>query len=111
FRMELDANVRTFIDGSVVVVFIDVFCVREGPGVKILTDLADVLAVGTEFKNLRRGCAVRGSGGVAAVEHENVSFRVYRHTRGFAEMQIRWELEEVGNRVERDFRNRLLSEN
>src|SRR5262245_27259642 len=111
FRIELDDHVGALVHGPEVVVLIDAYGMREGPGIEILSDLSDVLTVRSEFEDLRGGCAVCRPGCVAAVENKNVSLRVHCHARGFAEMQIRWELEDVGNRVEWDFGNRLLSEN
>src|SRR5262249_54422821 len=106
--IELDDHVGTFIHGPEVVILIDAYCMREGPGIEILTDLPNVLAVRSKLEHLRRSGAVCGPSRVAAIEHEYVSFRVHCHARGFAEMQIRWEFEKVGNRVKWDFRDGLL---
>ena len=87
--IELDDHVRAFVDGPEVVVLIDADGVREGPGVQVVADLANVFAVGSEFQNLRGGGAVGRTGGVAAREDEDMLLRVHRDARGLAQIQVR----------------------
>src|SRR6202035_654711 len=84
--------------------------VRESPGVEMVADLANIFAVGCEFEELRRCRAIRGTGGVAAREHKNVSLGIDGHAGGFTEIQIVGKLEEIGSGIERNFRNGLLTE-
>src|SRR5277367_4102567 len=77
-RIELDDHIGALVDGPEVIVFVDANGVREGPGVEVVPDLADVSAVRPELKNLGRGGAIRGAGGVAAREDENMLFRIER---------------------------------
>ncbi len=80
----------------------------EGPGVEVVADLAEVLAVGGELEELGGGCAVGGTGGVAAGEDEDVAFGVDGYAGGFAEVDVGWELQEVGDGVEGDLRDGLV---
>ena len=59
---------------------------RKRPGVKIVADFSQELAVGSELEKLRGGRGVGRSSGVAAREDEDVSLRIDRHTSYFAEV-------------------------
>ena len=107
-RVELDDHVRAFVGDPDVVVFIDADGVGEGPGVEVVADLAEVVAVGVELEELRGGCAVGGAGGVAAGEDEDVALGVDGYAGSFAEVDVRRELQEVGDGVEGDLRDRLV---
>ena len=48
----------------------------EGPGVEIVANLAQVLPVGAELKELRRGSGIGGAGGVATRQDEDVAVGV-----------------------------------
>src|SRR5256885_2086651 len=50
-----------------------------------------------------------GEASGVAVEYKDVSFGIDRDSRRFPGMQILWKLEEVGDRIKRGFRHRLLS--
>ena len=56
--IELDDHVRAFVDHPDIVVLVDAHRMRERPGIKILADLTDELAVGSELEQLRGGCGV-----------------------------------------------------
>ena len=58
--VELDDHVRTFVRNPDVVFGIDFDRMAEGPRVEVVADLADELAVGTEFEQLRCGGPVGG---------------------------------------------------
>ena len=70
-----------------------------------MPDLAKVGAVGGELEELRCGCAVGRASGVAAREDEDVPFGVDGDSGGFAEIDVRRELEKIGDGVERNFRD------
>ena len=73
-----------------------------------MADLAEVGAIGGELEELGGGCAVGGTGGVSAGEDEDVAFGVDGYSGGFAEIDVWWELEEVGDGVEWDLRDGLV---
>src|SRR5262249_36267478 len=83
-----------------IVVFVDAHGVRERPGVEVLADLADELAVGREFVKLRGGVAEGGSlAAAAARKDEDMSLRIDRDAGGLAEMHVGRQLQEVGHRL------------
>src|SRR5579862_4105386 len=47
--IELDDHVRALVDGPDIVVLVDAHAMSEGPGVEALADLADEIALGSEF--------------------------------------------------------------
>lgn len=67
---------------------VDLDVVGEGPCIKVLADLAQVFTMGIEFQDLRRGGAIGGTVGVAAVEDENMPFGIYCHARSFAQIHV-----------------------
>jgi hypothetical protein len=83
---------------------------REGPGVEIVADFAEIFSVGGEFEELRGGGSVSGAGGIAAREDEDMAFGVDGDADGFAEKEVGGELEKVGNGAVADFGRRLLGE-
>ena len=101
--IELDHHVRAFVDGPKVIVFVEADGVREGPGVEIMSDFANVISVRPEFENLRGGGAIGGAGGVAARKDEDMILRVHGHARGLTQIQVGRKLEEIGNRLIGDF--------
>jgi hypothetical protein len=105
--VELDDHVGAFVGDPDVVVFVDADGVGVGPGVEIVADLADVRAVGGELEELGCGGSVGWAGGVAAGEDEDVTLGVDRDAGSFAEIEVRREFEEVGDRVEGNFRDGL----
>ena len=84
---------------------------RVGQAVNAAPDLADVVAFFIELHYLRGGLAVNRTSARAAgmVQDHDVPLGIDRHSRCFPEMQIGWKLEEVWDRIKRDFRHRLLS--
>jgi hypothetical protein len=66
FGVELDDHVRTLVGDPDVIFGIDFDGMAEGPGVQIVADLADELAVGSELEKLGGSGAVSWSGGIAA---------------------------------------------
>src|SRR5580658_5349382 len=75
-----------------------------------MADLPNVFAVRAELENLRCGGAIGWAGGVAPREDEHMLLRVHRDTRSLAQIQIRWKLQEIGNRFEGDLRDLLRSQ-
>src|SRR6185295_5724744 len=109
FGVELDDHVRALVDGPDVVVLVHAHRVRERPRVEALADLADELAVLVELEELARRAAVRRAHrAVGARVDEDVALRVDRDAGVLAEVQVRRQLEEVGDGVERNLRHRLL---
>ena len=64
---------------------IDANGVREGEAVEILSDLLDERAVGAELEQLRRRLAVERAARAGAAEDVEVSARIHRDARDFAE--------------------------
>ena len=91
-RIELDHHVGAFVGDPDVVVFVDSHRVREGPCVEIVSDLAEVRAVGTKLEKLGGGCTVRWASGVASREYEDVSLGVHGYAGGFAQIHVRRKL-------------------
>ena len=110
FGIELDDHVGAFVDGPEVIVLVEADGMREGPGVEIVADFANVLSVGPEFENLRSGGGIGRSGGVATREDEDVFLRVDGHSGCFAQIQVWWKLQEIGNGFVGDFGNLCPSE-
>ena len=71
-----------------------------------MADLADILTISGKFQDLRRR-SVRWPGRVAAAEYEDGSFRINGDFGSFTEMQVRWEIKEIRNGIERYFRPAL----
>jgi hypothetical protein len=72
FRREFDHHVRALVGDPDVVLCIDFHGVGEGPGIKVVADFTQVIAVGVELQELRRGRAIGGAGCGAAVQDEDV---------------------------------------
>src|SRR5262249_19856677 len=110
-RVEAHDHVRSLVDrpDPDIVVLVDAHCVRIRPGIEVLADFPEILAVRAEFQQLSRARPVGRSCGVGAREYEDMSFGVDGDPRAFAELEIRRELEEVGSRVKGNLRNRRLS--
>ena len=107
FGVEADDHVRALVDGPEVVVLVEADGVRVRPGVEALADLAEELAGLVEQQDLRRGGAVgRPAGAVRARKDGDVALRVDGDARRFAEVHVGRQLEEVRDRVERNFRHR-----
>src|SRR2546423_226542 len=75
--------------------------VCSGPGMEVLAALADEAAVAVEFENLRGRGAERVGDGAAARIDVDVALGVHRHARGFAQVHVRRQLDEIRHRVER----------
>src|SRR5215470_7275542 len=75
-----------------------------------MTYFSKIFAVRTEFQNLRRRRAVCRPRHIAAIEHEDVSFRIHGNAGCFAKMQIGRKLEKIGDGVEGNFRYGLRKE-
>jgi hypothetical protein len=84
FGIELDDHVRALVRDPDVVVFVDFYGVREGPGIEMAAHLAEEFSVGTEFQELRGGRGIGGAGGVAAREDEYMTLGIDGDARGFA---------------------------
>jgi len=73
-----------------------------------VANLAQVLAVGTEFKELSGGCSVRRASHVAAAEYKDMSLGVDGNSANFSEIEIGGKFEKVRHGIEWDFGNALL---
>src|SRR6266702_2098246 len=109
-RVELDDHVRTLVHGPDVVVLVDPDGVPEGPGVEVLADLAEERSARIELEQLGCRGGVRRAGGVAPRQHEDVSLGVEGDPGDLPEIEVRWKLQHVGHRLERDGGHRLLRE-
>src|SRR5262249_49273054 len=78
----------------------------ERPGVEVLADLADEVAVAVEFQDLRGGGAKRVGDRAAARIDVDVALGIRRHAGGFAEVHVRRQLDEVRDRIELQLRRR-----
>src|ERR1700687_294067 len=101
-RIELDDHVGALVGNPDVVSLVDADGMREGPGVKVVADLAKEFSVRGKFEELCGGGAVGGTRGVATREDEDVALGVDGDADGFAEVEIGGELEEIGNGVVAD---------
>ena len=99
---ELDHHVGAFVGDPDIVLRINADRVGIAPGVQVLADLADVVAVRSELEQLGGTRAIGGTIGAAAMEDEDVAARIDGDARDFAEMQVVRHLEEIHVRVERD---------
>ena len=86
--IELNDHVRALVDGPDVVVGVDSNGMGERPSVKIAPDLAHELAVGVEFQQLRRRCAIGRPARAPAGEHEHVALGIDCDPRRFAEEDV-----------------------
>ncbi len=102
FRVELDHHVRALVSDPDVVGRIDLHRVAERPGVQVLADLADELAVGAEFQQLRCRRRIGGAAGVAARQHEHVSLGIDGDAGGLAEIHVGRQLQRIDDGVESD---------
>src|SRR5712692_3099413 len=88
FRIEFDDHVRALVD---------LHGVGEGPGVKIVANLAEKLAVRGEFQELRGARGVGRASGIAASEDEDVSLGIDSHAGNFTEIDVGRKLQDVGD--------------
>jgi hypothetical protein len=106
--------VRADIDRPHSVLCIDAQAVGDVESVDVLTELAHVLPVAVELKELRTtveersGIPKRGDGVTGARVDEDLSLRVRPDARHFSYHDVKWCAQKI-DRVERDFRNRRLS--
>src|SRR5205823_4140840 len=108
FGSELDHHVRALVGHPDVVVLVDFHGVSKGPGVEMMTNLADKFSVRRKLEQLGGGCAVGWSRGTAARKYKNVPFGIDRDSRGFAKIKIRRKLQKIRDGLEADFRRLLL---
>src|SRR3984893_14453028 len=109
-RIEPDDHVRALVRGPDVVILVDSHRVREGPGVQVVTNLTNEFSIGGKLKQLRGACGIGGARGITTREDEDVSLGIYGHAGDFTEIQIFGKLQQIGNRIKRNFRSRRLSE-
>src|SRR5260370_23742630 len=79
FRIEPDDHVRALVRGPDIVVLVHAHRVCERPGVQVVSDLTNELAVGHELQELRGACRVCGTRRIAAREYEDMSLGINRH--------------------------------
>ena len=107
FGVELDDHVGAFVGGPDVVILVDAHGVRERPGIEIVADFANVLAVLIEFQKLRGGGGIGRTVGVPARKNEDMSLGIYGDAGYLAEIQIGRKFEHVGHGIKRNFRRTL----
>jgi hypothetical protein len=89
-------------------VAVDLEHVRERPGIEIVADLAQKLAVGVELQELRRGSGIGRPGGVASGQYEDMALGVHRDPTDFAQIHVVGKLQRIGHRFEMDDRRSFL---
>ena len=105
-RIELDHHVGAFVSDPDVVLGVDFDAVGIGPGVEVVADLTQKLAIGIEFQKLCGGRAVRRPDGIAdARENEDVFFGIHGDAGNLAEIYVGRKLQEVRYCVVRDLRH------
>src|ERR1700730_5755398 len=109
-RIEPDDHVRRLVCGPDVIVLVDSHRVREGPGVQVVTNFTNEFSILGKLQQLRGACGVGGACGITTREDEDVSLGIYGHAGDFTEIQIVGKLEQIGNRIKRNFRCCRLSE-
>ena len=110
-RVEFDDHVGALVGGPDVVVLIDAHRMGERPGIEILADLADELAVGTELQDLRGGVAERQAGARAAARvDEDVALGVDGDAGNFTEIHVVRQLQQIGHRIKGNGRRCFLGE-
>src|ERR1700720_67603 len=87
-RIEPDDHVRALVRGPNVIVLVDSDRVREGPRVKIVSNLMNEFSVGSKLQQLRGARGIGGARGIATREDEDMPLGIYRHAGNFAEIQI-----------------------
>ena len=111
FGIQADDHVRSLVHEPEVVVPVEANGVGVGERVETLADLADELAVLVELEELRRRRTERRARvAVGPREDDDAALRADGDARRLAQVHVGRKLQEVGHRVERDFRNRLLGE-
>ena len=106
--IELDHHVRALVGHPDIVLGIDLDGVAERPGVEVLADFADELALGVEFQQLRRRRRIGRPAGVAARQHENMALGIDRDAGYFAEIHVGRQPQRIGDGVEGDDGHILL---
>ena len=79
----------------------------EGPGVEVVADLAQVIAVGVELQELRRRRAIGGAGCGAAMQDEDVALGIERDARNLAKVEIGRQAQDIRNGFVADDRDFL----
>jgi hypothetical protein len=67
---------------------------------EVVADFAQKFAVRAELQKLCRGGGVGRTGGVAAVQHEDMALRVHRDPADFAEIHVIGKLQRIGHGFE-----------
>src|SRR5258708_1271267 len=82
--IELDNHVGAFVGDPDVVVLVDLHGVREGPGVEVVADFAEIFSVGGELEELRGARSISGAGAIATREDKDGAFGIHGHAGGLA---------------------------
>ena len=67
-----------------------------------MADLTQIIAIGIKFEKLRRGSGICRAGGVATRKDEDVAIRIHSDAANFTKIEIVWQLQGIGHRVEND---------
>ena len=105
--IELDHHVRALVGDPDVVLGVDLHGMRERPGVEVMADLAQIIAVGVELEQLRRRRAIGWAGRVPSMQHEDMALRIERDAGNFAEVEIGRQMQKVRRGFIRDGRDFL----
>src|SRR5271154_6611760 len=106
-RRELDDHVRAFVGHPDIVAAVDLYGMRERPGVEVTADLAQKPPVGAEFEQLSRGGAVGGPRRVPAREREDMPLRIERNAGDFAKIDVGRQAQRIRNGIIGDRRDRV----
>ena len=105
--IELDHHVRALVGDPDIVVGVDLHCVRERPGIKVVADLPQIIAVGVKLEELRRRRAVGRAGRGASMQHEDVVLRIERDAGNLAQIEIGRQMQKIRNGFIRNGRDVL----
>ena len=76
-----------------------------GPGIQVLADLANVVAVGVEFQKLCGRCHIgRPVRAATTRKYEHMAVRIHPDTSDLTEMDIGWQFQGIGNGFKGKFR-------
>jgi hypothetical protein len=103
----LITHVRALVGDPDVVLSIDFHGVGEGPGVEVVADLAQIIAVGVELQELRRRRAIGGASCVAAMQDEDMAPGIERDAGNLAKVEIGRQAQDVRNGFVRNLRDVL----
>ena len=107
FRGELDHHIRALVGDPDIVLGVDLHRVRERPGIEVMADLPQIIAVGVKLEQLRRRRGVSRAGRIASMQHEDVALRIDRDAGNFAQVEVGRQVQKIRDKFIRDGRDFL----